>query len=299
MEPLALILAGVVALAVGGAVLRRYGPRYRVGRLLAATPIVSIGEARRLAGGPARYIGIRGRVDAEDEFEDDAHRPLVLRRARVQIRDGDDWLTVDEHRQVVAFEIREGLDGIAIDTSALDDGLVVVPRESVGTAADVPDRVPEGAAPDAPVRLRVEQISSVEHAIALGVPVVRDDVAGGVSLTAGLGRPLVLTTLERDEAMRVLAEGGTRRPLIAALALAGGLILLTLGVALAFLGAMSGTALAASPSPSAVVGDPRSSGQGPGLVGDPLMAIGLVLAIGLVAAFATLVFVRVTGGRRT
>lgn len=298
MEPLALILAGVVALGVGIAVLRRYGPRYRVGRLLAATPIVPIAEARRLAGGPGRYIGIRGRIDAEDEFEDDAHRPLVLRRARVQIREGGDWRTVDEHRQVVDFEIHEGLDAIAIDTSALGDGLVVVPRESAGTAADVPDRVPEGTAPDRPVRLRVEQVSSVEHAIALGVPVARDDVSGGVLLTAGQGRPLVLTTLERDEAMRVLTEGGTRRPLIAALALAGGLVLLTLGVALAFLGAMTGVALAASPSPSAAGGDPRSSGQGPGLVGDPLMAIGLVVAIGLIAVVATLAYVRATGGRR-
>ncbi|MGK2852480.1 MAG: hypothetical protein ACSLFN_16430 [Candidatus Limnocylindrales bacterium] len=299
MEPLLLIAAGVAALAVGVALLRHYGPRYRVGRLLAATPLITIAEARLRASGPARYIGISGRIDAEDEFEDDAHRPLVLRRARVQVRDGADWVTVDEHRQAVAFEIREGLDGIAIDTAALDEGLVVVLRESVGTAADVPDRVPDGTTPETPVRLRVEQISSVEHAIVLGVPITDDDVADGVRLTAGLGRPLVLTTLERDEAMRVLTEGGTRRPLIAAIALASGLVLLTLGVALAFLGAVTGTALAASPSPSAGGGDPRSSGQGPGLVGDPLMAIGLVVAIGIVALVATLAYVRITGGRRT
>ena len=226
-------------------------------------------------------------------------QPLRLRRARVQVRDGADWLTVDEHRQTVAFEVREGLDGIAVDAAALDEGLVVVLRESTGTAADVPDRVPVGTASDAQVRLRVEQVSSVEHAIVLGVPVASDDVVVGVRLTAGLGRPLVLTTLERDEAMRVLTEGGSRRPLMAAIALASGLVLLTLGVALAFLGAVTGVALAASPSPSAGGGDPRSSGQGPGLVGDPLMAIGLVLAIGLGTLVVTLIYVRVTGGRRT
>ena len=59
------------------------------------------------------------------------------------------------------------------------------------------------------------------------------------------------------------------------------------------------TALAASPSPSAAIGgDPRSSGQGPGLVGDPLLAIGLMLAIGLGAALLTILYVRLTGGRR-
>lgn len=41
-------------------------------------------------------------------------------------------------------------------------------------------------------------------------------------------------------------------------------------------------------------GDPRSSGQGPGLVGDPLFAIGAVVAIGLGAAILTVAYVRMT-----
>ena len=58
-------------------------------------------------------------------------------------------------------------------------------------------------------------------------------------------------------------------------------------------------ALAESPSPSqAGGGDPRSAGQGPGLVGDPLFAIGIVVLIGVVALGATLLYVRATGGSR-
>ncbi len=53
------------------------------------------------------------------------------------------------------------------------------------------------------------------------------------------------------------------------------------------------TAVAASPSPGSG-GDPRSSGQGPGLVGDPLLAVGAVLAIGLGALLLTLAYVRLT-----
>jgi hypothetical protein len=57
-------------------------------------------------------------------------------------------------------------------------------------------------------------------------------------------------------------------------------------------------ALAASPSPSpGAGGDPRSSGQGPGLVGDPLFALLAVVAIGLGALVLTLVYVRLTGRR--
>ncbi len=54
---------------------------------------------------------------------------------------------------------------------------------------------------------------------------------------------------------------------------------------------------AASPTPAPEVGDPRSSGQGPGLVGDPGIAILVVIAIGLGSVVATLVYVRLTADR--
>jgi hypothetical protein len=56
-------------------------------------------------------------------------------------------------------------------------------------------------------------------------------------------------------------------------------------------------ALAASPSPDPIGGDPRSSGQGPGLVGDPLFALLAVVAIGVGSVIATLVYVRLTAQR--
>jgi hypothetical protein len=55
--------------------------------------------------------------------------------------------------------------------------------------------------------------------------------------------------------------------------------------------------LAASPTPAAG-GDPRSSGQGPGLVGDPAFAVVTVLAIGIATIAITLAYIRLTGGRR-
>ncbi len=226
-----------------------------------------------MADGPERYVGVEGRVDAEDPFEDENHRPLVLRRTRLAVREGRQWRTVDEQREAVAFEVREGLDGLAVDGDALDDGLVVMPRESVGRAADVPDRLPADIPGDREVRLRIEHISAVDHAVVIGVP--RRTADGGVRMTAGRGRPLIVSTLGSDEAMRVLAGGDSRRTLAAAVALGAGLALLTIGLAWALIGAMTGVVAAASPDPSAAPGgDPRSSGQGPGLVGDPLVAIG-------------------------
>lgn len=57
--------------------------------------------------------------------------------------------------------------------------------------------------------------------------------------------------------------------------------------------------LGATPSPSEPpAGDTRSSGEGAGFVGQPIVAVALVLGVGLVAAGATLVYVRLTSRRR-
>ena len=57
--------------------------------------------------------------------------------------------------------------------------------------------------------------------------------------------------------------------------------------------------LAATPAPTtAAGGDPRSSGQGPGLVGDPFLAIAAVIAIGVLTLGGTLLYVRLSGGPR-
>jgi hypothetical protein len=72
------------------------------------------------------------------------------------------------------------------------------------------------------------------------------------------------------------------------------------GLALTLSVALATTALAASPSPSGGTGgDPRSPGQGPGLMGDPAFAILAVIAIGLTATVVTLAWVKLTGGRRS
>ena len=300
MSPLLLALGGFGVLVAGVAVLRTFGPHYRVGRLLATTPRVTVDEAVALAkSGRPRYVRVDGRIDSEDDFEDADHRPLVFRRTRLEARRDGHWETFDDRRERVAFHVNEGLSSIGVDDAQLDAGLVVVPRESVGVAADLSgsplaERTTP-LAPTTPVRARIEQVSSVEHATVLGVPVMD---ASGARMTSGLGRPLVLTTVERDEAMRILTGGRAVRLRIAAALVAIGLALLAISLVWGALGAV-GVAAAASPAATSVSGgDPRSAGEGPGLVGAPFVAIGAVIALGIVAAVATTVWVRLTGGPR-
>ncbi|HET7702960.1 MAG TPA: hypothetical protein VFK35_06140 [Candidatus Limnocylindrales bacterium] len=323
MTPLLLAAAGLAALVAGGLILRSFGARYRIGRLLATTPRVSVGEANQLAmSGRRAYVRVDGRIDAEDEFEDADHRPLVYRRVRLEAFTDGAWRAFEDHRRSVPFQVDEGVDSIGVDVAALDTGLIVVPRESVGRAADLPDRAPDRYGPDTTVRARIEQVSSVEHAVVLGYPVAVAPAAGGevaadeppadrpaVHLTAGRGRPLILTVLEPDEAMRILAAGGEQRTRWAAGLLGAGVVLLAGALLWALVAALVpavvalvpgldvlvSDARAASSEPAAVGGgDPRSDGQGPGLVGAPGIAILAVIGIGVAAALLTSLYVRLT-----
>jgi hypothetical protein len=75
----------------------------------------------------------------------------------------------------------------------------------------------------------------------------------------------------------------------------------TLATAIATFGLLltaASSVVAAEPAASpGTGGDPRSPGQGPGLVGDPLFAIGAVVLVALTSVVLTLAYVRLTNAR--
>jgi hypothetical protein len=224
---LLLLAAGIIVFAVGWTLVRRLGARARMGRILASTPVVPVDEAVALASGAPRYVGVGGRLDSDHEFLDEHERPLIFRRSRLELREGSEWRAVTDNRDVVPFALAGGLATIAIDGDALDEGLIVVIRESEGTAGEIPDLVPEGTPAATPARLQVALLSTVDHALALGVPTIGPD--GSPMLRPGLGRPLILTTLEPAEAMRVLAAGHRTSTRAGALLMGGGLAAAAIG----------------------------------------------------------------------
>jgi hypothetical protein len=227
--PILLAVAGLALLAIGWLLLRSMGSGARVGRILAATQVIPVARAVALAdAGTTRYVAVAGRIDAENEFEDEHHRPLVFRRTRLETQAGRSWTTVRDGRESVPFAVVDGLDRIAVDVDAIDEGLIVISRESEGTAAEVPDRMPADTPPETKVRLRVEQLSSVDHAIACGVP--GRDGDGVATLRAGLGRPIIVTTLEPAEAMRLLAVGRRDTTRLAAAVFGVGLAAIVFGL---------------------------------------------------------------------
>ena len=313
MGPLLLGAAGVLALGIAAAILRSFGPRYRVGRLLAVVPQRPVAEAIRIAeAGETRYVRIDGRIDSDAEFEDDAHRPLVLRRTTLEWRPAPgggghandrSWrLLTEPSLELAPFVVREGLDEIAVDAATLTAGLIVVPRVSTGKVGDLGDlgeRALEHVTPDAEAQMTVEHVSSVEHATVLGVPVRGAD--GRTVIGPGMGRPLILTTLERDEAMRVLTGGAARKSRLAIVALATGVALLAAAVIWWLLDALFGggvaAALAASPDPTIRPGTDIRGGSTAGFMGDPVLAVAVAALVGIGSVVATLTWIRLTGGR--
>jgi hypothetical protein len=299
MNPIALI--GAALLVIGLLLSRRTDARTRAGQLLAGLSPISPTEALKLAalrGDSAPYLAIKGSIDAPEIFEDEHHRPLVFRRERVSIADEGGWRVIDTAERSLPFVVSDPSNSISIATADLADGLVVVERRWEGSVAELHAagreyQRPETAAlvaalatsdPTRGARVGLEQISNLDRATAAGQLVDGE-------LRTGAGRPLVVTTLERADALRLLggeARGRLVSSTLALALLAIGLLLLLGGVALALASPALG-ADAASPSPTPTPnpesGDARNGGVGVG----PGGLLGLVVMFALPLLFAAIV----------
>lgn len=225
MIALIAVIGAAACLLSAAFLLRRLGSGYRIARLLASAPEATLAEIREVAAArEPRYLRASGRVSSEEEFPDENQRPLVFRRQRIERRVGRAWQILDEERLAVPFGIEDRREFVAVDADALGDGLVVIPRESLGSVSELPhdlrSRLASDVAAATPIRLRLDQVSAVEHATVVGMPRNGPD---GPMLTAGLGRPLILSTLDPAAAMRLLAGDGRRLVILASVALIAGL----------------------------------------------------------------------------
>ncbi|MFM7782325.1 MAG: hypothetical protein ACKO8J_04470, partial [Candidatus Limnocylindrus sp.] len=292
--------AGLIALSVWAS--RRGGTRARSARLMAGLAPVSPEEA--LLVGEGRYLAVQGSIDAAEAFDDENHRPLVYRRERVLVREGDTWRELERAVRSVQFFITSPSASIEIDADSLGDGLVVIERQWEGSVLEL---VASGrtftddatsalvtalatSAPTLTARVVLEQISTLDRGTVVGL------LRNGRLTAAGAGQPLVLTTLDRRDALRILgseARGSLAISLITLAALVAGV--LTVGIAIVgLLGEISASMNATpSPSPSQTVspesGDARNGGvaTGPGgllgLVGALLLPLLIGAGIAIVA----------------
>ena len=305
-----LLASGALLIALSIWSSRRGGTRTRAARLMAGVAPISPREA--LLVGDGHYLAVSGNIDAAEAFEDESHRPLVYRRERVLIADGSTWREIERVVRSVPFVISDGDHSLAIDAAQLGDGLVVIERQWDGSVAELAAahrdyQNPESAAlvaqlasaaPTTGARVILEQISTLDRGTAAGL------LRGGALTAGGAGQPLVLTTLDRREALRILGSGqraSLAAGLLTLLLLIAGLLLLLIGSAVLLSEATSGTGAALSPSPapdptaaSGESGDARNGGvaTGPGGLAGLLSALALPFAVGALIAFVVSVVVR-------
>jgi hypothetical protein len=295
------VIVGAALILFGLLLSRRTDARTRAGQLLAGLSPISPTDALKLTalrGDAAPYLAIKGSIDAPEIFEDENHRPLVYRRERVSIADEGGWRVIDTAERSLPFVVSDPSSSISIATADLADGLVVVERRWEGSVAELhvagrEYQSPETAAlvaalavsdPTRGARVGLEQISNLDRATAAGQLIDGE-------LRAGAGRPLVVTTLERAEALRLLGTEERGRLASSTLALgllALGLLLLIGGAALALASpALGADAVSPSPTPTPnpESGDARNGGVGVG----PGGLLGLVVMFALPLLFAVIV----------
>jgi hypothetical protein len=307
-----LLVSGALLIALSIWSSRRGGTRTRAARLMAGVAPVSPREA--LLVGDGHYLAVSGNIDAAEAFEDESHRPLVYRRERVLIADGTTWREVERVVRSVPFVISDGDESVALDAEQLGDGLVVIERQWDGSVAELAAahreyRDPESAtlvaqlasaAPATGARVILEQISTLDRGTAAGL------LRGGTLTAGGAGQPLVLTTLDRREALRILGSGqraNLAAGLLTLLLLLAGILLLAIGTATLITQTTTGVRAVPSPTidsgPDPTVargesGDARNGGvgTGPGGVAGLIGALAAPFAVGALIAVVVSVAVR-------
>ncbi len=310
MNGVLLLASGALLIALSIWSSRRGGTRTRAARLMAGVAPVTPREA--LLVGDGHYLAVSGNIDAAEAFEDESHRPLVYRRERVLIADGAMWREIERVVRSVPFVISDGDHSLAIDAAHLGDGLVVIERQWDGSVAELAAahrdyQNPESAtlvtqlataAPATGARVILEQISTLDRGTAAGL------LRGGALTAGGAGQPLVLTTLDRREALRILGSGqraSLAAGLLTLLLLIAGLLLFIIGSTALLNEATSGAgaALSPSPAPSPTVGSGESGdarnggvGTGPGGLAGLIGALAAPFAVGALIAAVVSVVVR-------
>ena len=231
--PLWLALGGVLLLVAGLLSVRRSGARPALARRLAGAREVRVGELLDLEPGdplPPRPVRVRGRIRCAEPIvtgEDD--RLVAFHRDVEVMAERGGWRSIERLRETRSFDLWDHDGSLHVDPGAAAEPLVVLPHVWNGsphgldtTYATALSRVAAEHGPPQQARATTRMVSVVDRLLVLAW--VRRDETGVVALHPPRGG-YVISSLELDDAMRLL--GGPRSRLML-----GGTVLVTMGVAL-------------------------------------------------------------------
>ena len=242
MPPSVLLLlvavAGAATMGVSTLVLRIAGARPVLARRLAGPRGVKVGLLADTAS-TGRPVRVAGRIRCRDPLVVEEER-LVAYHRDVEVRIGGRWRPVERLRETRSFELWDHDGSVTIDPARAAEPLVAIPTVWRGSPDELREphtsgvaRLVErhGAATEA--RAVTRKIDVTDRLLVLGRPVVE---AGRMRLEPPPGG-FVISTLELDDAMRLL--GGPHRR-----AVATAVIGIAIGVAAFVVGIVGWTAVA-------------------------------------------------------
>ena len=233
---------GATTAVIGVALVRSSGADVRTGRRLAGAPahaLVELAErarADRLPRGPVR-VGGRIRC-ANPILTADGDRLAALHRdVEVRLPEGG-WRTIEHLRQARPTSVWERTASVTIDLGQVAEPLIAIPHVWEGSPDELgPDYRPalERLGTAAVARATTRQLTLVDQVLVLAL--ARRDAAGRLQLEPPPGG-FVLSSVELDVAMRLLA-GPRRSRMVAGFAVAAaGIGVAIIGLVAVLLGGM-------------------------------------------------------------
>jgi len=237
MLPTWLALGGFLLLGVGLLLVRRSGARAAMGRRLAGARQLRVGELLDLAPRdplPPRPIRVLGRIRCAEPIVTSQDDRLVALHRDVEVAmERGGWRSIERLRETRSFELWDHDGSLEVDPAQAAEPLVVLPHVWAGSVEELDEsyagalaRVTAEQGPPLRARASTRMVSIVDRLLLLAA--ITRDSEGQISLAAPPGG-YILSSLELDDAMRVL--GGPRPRLMLAGTAAVGLSLALLGVA--------------------------------------------------------------------
>ncbi len=245
---LSAVIAGAALVATGWVMVRASGARPGMARRLAGAREIKVGRLLDVgpdAGLPRRPVRVVGRIRCGDPIVTAEDDRLVAFHRDIEVQlPGGRWRLIERLRESRSFELWDHDGSLTVDPADAHEPLVVLPHvwegppEALGEvyAAAVARITAELGRPTA-ARAITHRLSVVERLMVLAE--VRRTAEAGTALAPPPGG-YVITSLELDEAMRVL---GGRRPrlLLAGMAsLALGLLAVALATMVAGISLVAG-----------------------------------------------------------
>jgi hypothetical protein len=243
MLPLWLALGGGVLLGAGLLAIRRSGARPAMGRRLAGARQVRVGELLDLALAdplPDRPVRVIGRIRCAEPIITSQDDRLVAFHRDVEVATpGGGWRSIERLRETRSFELWDHDGSLPLDPGKAAEPLIVLPHVWAGsvdaldeTYAAALARLTAELGRLTEARASTRMVSVVDRLLVLAE--VTRSVDGQVALAPPRGGYL-LSSLELDDAMRLL--GGRRPRLLLGGAAAIVIAIVLLAAAAALLGA--------------------------------------------------------------